>query len=425
MQLAGLLVFEGPAPTLDEVRAAVAARLHLLPRFRQRLDFVPLGLGRPAWVDADPFDVTEHIGHAVRPAPGGEDAIKTHVDALSEQPLDKTRPLWRMQLVEGLSDGRFALGLVLHHCMVDGLAIMNIFGTLLSPDPNAADPIAEPWTPSPAPSTGERLLAGTADAIRTPGRLIQGVTGSAPSRVRRLVGLATALGNAPRAPMNGGRATRRRSTQWLEFDLDDIKAVRRACDTTVNNVVLAAVAGGLRRYAERTGEGVADLHAFVPVNVRADADTGDLGNHISMTYPRLPVSEADPLSRVAAAAAEVERLKRTDQAGAVGDLIAFSGLIPPALAARVNRTMYFAGGLFNLTITNVPGPPIPLYFAGRRLTALGGAAPLTAQHALTIAFLSYDGRVFVSITADPARVPDSASFAADLDASFAELIALG
>ncbi|WP_183095768.1 wax ester/triacylglycerol synthase domain-containing protein [Nocardioides stalactiti] len=396
MQLAGMLVFDGPAPSYDDFRAAVCERLVPLPRFTQRLRQAPFGLTRPSWVDDDAFDLGYHVSRVALPGAGGDDEIAAHIDQLTSAPLDLQRPLWEVGLVEGV-EGGFGVSLKVHHCMVDGLSIIDIFTALLAPDSALPDAPPAPRTapaPRPAPPT---------------------------SPVKRLQGVAGLLGQAPASILNGGDSGPTRRTAYVTVPLDHVHAVRRAHGTTVNNVVLAVVAGGLRRYLERHDALVDKLHAFVPVNQRAASARGGLGNQIGMTYPALPVGEPDPNDRLAAVVAEVTRCQETRQAAGTGALMTTLGLAPAPLAATLNRLVQLKGGMFNLTVTNVPGPPVEVHLLGRPLRLILGSTPLTAQHALTVAVLSYAGSLTFMVTTDPRRLPDGDQIADDLRAELETL----
>ena len=406
MQLAGMLLFRGEAPDFGEFRDAVAERLLGLPRFQQRLAGSVFGLRRPKWTDDDAFALDYHVSRVALPAPGGRVEDAALIDQLTSSPLDLRRPLWEVGLVEGL-EGGFAISLKVHHCMVDGLSIIDIFTALLAPDselptPAAAARAATPAQPTPA-------IAGL------PAKVVR-------SSVSGLLSAARLVGQAPASPFNTGRSGPTRRTDYVTVPLDDIHRVRHAYGTTVNNAVLAVVAGGLRRYLERHDVDTDTMHAFVPVNRRADGARGSLGNQIAMTYPALPVGEPDRDLRVRKVIDAVRQTAESGQAAATSSLVSLLGLAPAPIAGTLNRVMQFHSGLFNLTVTNVPGPPVPVHFLGRQLELIVGSTPLTRQHAVTIAVLSYNGTLTFMVTSDPSRIPDGTSLAADLEAELAELV---
>lgn len=399
MQLAGMLIFRGSPPTYAEFRDAVAARLLDLPRFKERLALAPLGLTRPRWVEDTAFDLDYHLSRVALPEPGGHDEITSHIDQLTAAPLDMKRPLWEIGLVEGTEDG-FAISLKVHHCMVDGLSIIDIFTALLGPD-----------TPVPA------AVAGAAKASATRRAATNGGTGL----LNRMRGASALVGQAPGSPFNRGASGPTRRTAYTTVPMSDIHLIRGPYAATVNNVVLAVVAGALRRYLMRQGNMVDKLHAFVPVNRRSEDNRGKLGNQIAMTYPALPVGEADAETRLVKVVEAVKTAAKHGQAGTTAWLMDTLGLAPAPLARSLNRLVQFNSGMFNLTITNVPGPPMPAFFLGRQLDTILGSTPLTRRHALTVAVLSYNGALTFSVTTDPRRVPDGDDLVADIEHELAAL----
>jgi WS/DGAT/MGAT family acyltransferase len=402
MQLAGMLLFRGEAPEFTDFRAAVADRLLSLPRFQQRLAGSTFGLRRPRWVDDSAFALDYHVSHVALPAPGGPTEVAAHIDQLTSSPLDLRRPMWEVELVEGLAGG-FGVSLKVHHCMVDGLSIIDIFTALLAPGSELPPPPAALPLPAKVPLVSSSVK-----------RVVAPVTG--------LLGAAGLVGQAPASPFNAGRSGPTRKTSYVTVPLDDVHRVRHAHGTTVNNAVLAIVAGGLRRYLERHEVVIDTMHAFVPVNRRADGARGALGNQIAMTYPALPVGEPDPDLRVRKVIEAVRQTAESGQAAITSSLVSLLGLAPAPIAGTLNRAMQFHSGLFNLTVTNVPGPPVPVYFLGRPLDLIVGSTPLTRQHAVTIAVLSYNGTLTFMVTTDPSRVPDGTSLAGDLEAELAEMV---
>jgi WS/DGAT/MGAT family acyltransferase len=420
MQLAGLLAFHGEAPDFAEFQRVIGERVRGLPHFTQRLSGGRsgsfLGLARPRWVDDSAFELSYHVTRTALPAPGGQAEIEAHIENLTAAPLDVRRPLWEIGLVEGLAltgrDDRespravtpaFAISLKIHHCLVDGLSIMDVFTAILGPDsdlPRAPVKSAN-RLPAPLAAPGLRKL------IARP--------------MSSLAGAAAMVGQAPASIFNAGRPGPTRSVSFITVPLADVQEIRRGYDTTVNNIVLAIVSGGLRRYLLRHDALVDTLHAFVPVNARADGARGALGNQIAMTYPVLPVGEAQPDVRVGKVIDSVRRTAASGQAALTSSMVAVLGLAPTPVAAALNRAMQFRAGLFNVTVTNVPGPPEPLHFLGRELQLIVGSTPLTRRHALTVAVLSYNGTFTFMVTSDPHRLPDGKDIAADLQEEFVEL----
>ncbi|TSE01135.1 wax ester/triacylglycerol synthase family O-acyltransferase [Skermania sp. ID1734] len=410
MQLAGVLIFDGPAPSFAEFREAISRCLPALPHFRHRLHHTAFGVLRPAWVDDDAFDLDYHLHRVSLPSPGGHAEITGLIDHMSADPLDLQRPLWEMTLVEGLADGGFAVALKVHHCMVDGLSIMDIFATLCSPEPARALPQPQPWAPCPPKKWWQ----------------ISGVNPQLPKADWEVIGRLRRIGRlirqAPDTPFNSEVCGPTRRTEYVTVPLRDIHDIRHAYGATVNTIVLAVVTGAMRRYLSRHGELVDHLHAFVPVNRRPEHARGTHGNQIAMTYPGLPVGESDPHARIGKVAEAVKRATTTSQADDTAALLELGRYAPQPLAALMNRALQFNAGMFNLTVTNVPGPPVAVYFLGRPLRLILGSTPLTRKHALTIAVVSYNGALTFSVTTDPRRLPDGTDIVADIRA---ELDVLG
>lgn len=413
MQLAGMLVFEGVAPSYDEFRAAAAERVLDLPRFQQRLHTSRLGLGRPAWVDDPAFDLDYHLSHVALPAPGEHTQIAGHVDQLTSTPLDLCRPLWELGLVDGVRTESgapgFAISLKVHHCMVDGLSIVDIMTALVDPLPAPAALPTKPGKP------GKPALPASPAAPVAPT--------SAADRRRRLAEALPPVGKAPRSMLNEGRPGPTRRTGFATVPLADLLAVRRATDVTLNTVVLTVVAEALHRYLTRHDESADVLHAFVPVNRRASGDRGKLGNQIAMTYPGLavgPMPLTERLERVRDAATAAIR---GGQPATTATMMSALGYAPAPIAGMLNRFVQFRAAMFNLTVTNVPGPPMAVHFLGRRLDVILGSTPLTQRHALTVAVLSYAGALTFSVTTDPRRLPDGADIVDDIRDSLQALVA--
>lgn len=427
-----IYVFEGPAPTQVEFRETVEQRLLGAPRFRQRIARVPFNLGRPAWVDDESFELDYHLRRTALPAPGGEAELRALSNRLLQQQLDLRRPLWEMWLVEGIADDRFAVIHRVHHCMVDGVSTQDISGMMFSPTPEEERPPVDSWSPEGTPTQAELLVSGLADlavhsrrtvsdllrASRTPSILADGVL----EGVRTLGTLTGFSGAVPETLINRPGGARRR-TDWVRLPLEDLRITKNAYETTLNNVVLAASAGALRRYFERQGEPLPEgMRAMVPVSVRLDPEKGALGNQVSAIYPVLPIAHADPGERVAAVTAEVDRL-RGSQGVAMERLMNLGGFAPPTIMEQVQRLLLLNPGAHNMVISNVPGPSTPLYLRGRRLLEVLPCGATMPRHGLNMVMISYCGTLFCAVGSDPDAVPDAAGFATDLSESFAELLA--
>ncbi|MFL5273899.1 MAG: WS/DGAT/MGAT family O-acyltransferase [Anaeromyxobacteraceae bacterium] len=415
MHVGAVMVYEGRAPSYAELLASIAARLDRVPRYRQRLAFVPFGTGRPVWVDAADLDLEYHVRHTALPPPGGEEPLRKLAGRLFAQRLDRGKPLWELWLIEGLGEGRFAVLSKTHHCMVDGLSGVDLATVLHDATPErSAPPAAPPWMPRPAPG-GPALLAAavrdqlthplelTRDALRpeTPGRkMLRELVGG----VKPLLHISQ-LGPAPESSLNQPIGPHRR-WETLSLDLAAVKRVRAALGGKVNDVILAAVAGALRTLLQARGETPAgDLRAFVPVSVRRPEDRGTYGNQVAAVFCPLPVGEPDPVARLRRVSAAMDDVKERRQAVGALALTHLREFAPPTLAAQAAR---LAGSTrwFNVVVTNVPGPQEPMYLLGRRLLACYPVVPLARFQTIGIALLSYCGAIDVGLLGDADRARD-------------------
>lgn len=427
----------GPLPhpdggiDIDRIRVYVASRLHLIPRYRQRLAPVPLGT-RLVWVDDDHFNIQYHVRHTSLPRPGDERQLKRLVARIVSQQLDRAKPLWEMWIVEGLADGRFALVAKTHHCMIDGVSGADLMAVLMSPSPDGTIAPAPTWIPRPAPSRYalfrdewlRRFSEPLAVLRETPCAL------SAPATVvaRALDGmraLAETLGSSMHAasatPFNRPIGPHRRF-DWTLMELAAVKRVKDRLGGTVNDVVLATVAGALRRFLERRRINVdlLDIRANVPVSLRTAAEHGTLGNRIALWMTELPVAERDPLRRLVAVRATTTRLKESKLAMGAEVLAAVSEFTSSTLLALAVQ-LATRSRPFNLVVTNVPGPQIPLYLLGAPLRECYPMVNLLANQGLGVALFSYAGRLCWGCIADWDLVPDLHDFVGDIQESFAEL----
>jgi WS/DGAT/MGAT family acyltransferase len=435
MAIGAVLVFDGSAPSEDEFLALVRSRLHLLPRLRQRLLVPPLGLGTPFWVDDETFDVRRHVGCATLPAPGTDEELRALAAARLAPALDRAKPLWELTLVDGLGDERFAIVWKTHHAMADGISALDIGMLLFDAEPDAPPPAeAEPWRPHRSPS-GAGLVGHAATGIlATLRRLTRWLTRAAgdPADASRragdgLAGLWEVTWNlvrpAPKVSINPPGVGPRRDFAWSTFDLAEFKRIKNALGGTVNDVSLAVAAGALRAYLDEPGE--MELKALVPVSIRTVDEHGELGNKLTAMRGPLPVGLADPVERLRVISTAMDDLKASKQplgAEAIWGLNDwFRDFAPPVLLAPT-AAINFSTRLFNLLVTNFPGPQIPFYALGRELTAIHPVGFLARRHGLAIAILSYNGRVSFGLLADPDSVPEVERLAAHLvEAAVAEL----
>ena len=433
MAVGGALVFEGgPGLTYEAVRERLQARLHLIPRYRQKLLEAPLRLAGPEWVDDEDFDLDWHLDHATLPTPDG---LADYVGRVMSHKLDRARPLWELHVVDGLADGQVGLVTKMHHALVDGVAAVDVGTVLLDPSPEPLDipPPDEPWSPRPYdPGAHIARLAATPfmrtqqfalDAAR---RALETSPRTAADELRRttdlLLELARQREQAPMTPLNEPLGPNRRYA-IVRTDLAAVKAAGKATGGTVNDVLVAAVAGMLRRYLpELGGSAGQEPVALVPVSLRKEDERGELGNRISMVFVDLPTDVADPRRRVSRVSAETRALKGSAAVRAGGFLVGATGWVPPAVSSVLVRAM---GGVraHNLVISNLPGPQQPFYLNGARLLWASPVVPINpANQRLTVGILSYDGGVAFGLLADRDLDPPVTAAATALEAALDELL---
>ncbi len=436
MHVAGCMVFRGSAPDYEDLVAEIEGRLHLVPRYRQRLAMVPLNQGRPVWVDDPHFNISYHVRHTALPRPGGDEELKRLAGRVFSQALDRRRPLWELWLVEGLADDRFAILSKTHHALVDGISGVDIATILFdsSPDPMPVAPPDHEWVPRPLPTDAQLLADALLERATVPGEIARGfravwrgprhVAGRAVHAISGVGAMAwSGLNAAPPSPFNVRIGPHRRFT-WVRSDLSEFKAIKNALGGTVNDVVLATVAGALGRYMRLHGYGTDDLvlKAMVPVSVRADVERGALGNQVAAMWAPLPVGVLDPVQRLLEISHAMEDLKGSGQAVGAQVLTEVSGFAPPTILAQAAR-LQARQRLFNLVVTNVPGPQMPLYMLGRELDGLFPMVPLTENTALGIAIMSYNGQLNFGLLADYDGLSDVEVLAEELRLTIDELAA--
>lgn len=441
MSIGGVMVFDPlpdrRTPTVEEVCAGLASRLEQLPRYSQRLSSLRTGgFAWPRWVNDERFDVRDHVRHIALPTPGESSELCEWVGDFYSHRLDRTRPLWEMALIEGLEDGRWALAHKTHHCLVDGVGSVDVAHLLLDAEPDAHEcrlvaPAAEfdgsilhgllPRPPQPmaqATHAGAQAARAGLHAALHPHEAL--------GRSRSLAGLMVRdeLIAAPHSSLNVPIGSSRRFA-LVDVPLAELKAVRSELGGSVNDVVLAACTTGLRKLLLERGEQppACGLRAMVPVSLRNAAAHLALGNRVSSLFVELPVAEPVAHARYRQIAAATARLKRTRAAVGASTVLDLAALAPPVLHAFLARSLY-ATRLFNVTITNVPGPQIPLYALGARLREVYPVVPLAADHAVGIAAFSYDGLVSFGVIADSESTPDIAILAYGIAEGVEELRAL-
>jgi diacylglycerol O-acyltransferase / wax synthase len=427
MHVASTTTFEGPAPEYDEFVDHVLSRLHLVPRFRQRLRFIPFGQGRPVWVDDPHFNIGYHLRHTALPSPGSDEQLRTLAARLFSQRLDRSKPLWEMWLIDGLKGNRFAIFGKSHHALVDGVSGVDISTVLYDLAPDAA-PVAPPeeWVPAPEPTDSQLLAQALIERATSPAELMRGARAlmrrprqalATAEEALEAVGAFTSKGvAAPSSPFNVEIGPYRRFA-WVQGNLDRFKAVKNKLGGTVNDVVLAAVTGALGRYLRGRGHSTTglELRAMVPISVRADEEHGALGNRVSAMMAPLPVWCEDPAERMRIVTETMGDLKRSRQAHGADVLTALSDFAPPTIvgqAARLQARQRF----FNLVVTNVPGPQFPLYLLGREMLEIYPMVPLAHRQAVCVGIMSYNGQVNFGLTGDFDAMPGLDSLAEDLEA---------
>jgi diacylglycerol O-acyltransferase len=432
MHVASTSIFEGPAPSLEEYREHLASRLHLVPRFRQKLRFVPYGQGRPVWVDDPQLNLDYHVRHTALPEPGSEEQLRTLAARIFSQRLDRSKPVWEMWLVDGVEGGRFAVIGKSHHCLIDGVSGVDISTVLydLDEDPEPV-PRPDPWIPNPEPSDAQLLADALLERATSPAEMIRGVRALArgPRQALRAAGegilaagsFAKASFDAPASPFNLEIGPYRRFAT-VQTELAELKRIKDVAGGTVNDVVLAVVSGALGSYMRARGHSTdgLELRAMVPISVRTADQHGQLGNQVSSMMAPLPVGVEDPLERLHAVSEAMGDLKSSKQAVGATMLTNLSDFAPPTIvgqAARLQSRQRF----FNMVVTNVPGPQFPLFLLGRKLLHTFPMVPLARNQAVCFGIMSYDGNVDFGLIGDYDAIPDLDDLAADLEAAITEL----
>jgi WS/DGAT/MGAT family acyltransferase len=435
MHIGGVLIFDGPPPAFPDFLDHIRSRLHLVPRYRQKLSTPPLETGRPLWVDDPSFNLEYHVRHAALPPPGNEDQLFQLTARVHSQQLDRARPLWETWLVEGLEGDRFALISKTHHSLVDGVSGVDLATVLFDLEKTPAAPATdlEPWQPKPEPTAAELVLAGARGMVNTVSELMMRAVNAATRPASSfgivrdaLEGLGeiiwAGLNPAPQTPLNVEIGPHRRFTV-VRQQLSDYKEVKNALGGTVNDVVLTVVAGALARWLRARGvrtEGL-EMRALVPVSVRTKDERGTLGNRLTVMRGPLPVYIEHPVARLRFVKEAMDGLKESKQAVGAATMAAVTNLAPPTVLAQASR-LNFSTRLFNLIVTNIPGPQMPLYVLGAELEDLFPIAFLPKGHGLAIAIMSYNGRLEYGLLADYDALGDVDVIARGIDQALDELL---
>ena len=436
MHVAATMIFDGPPPDFEEFKEHLRSRLHLVPRFRQKLRSVPLDQGRPVWVDDPHLNLDYHVRHTALPAPGDEEQLRTFAARAFSQRLDRSKPLWEMWVVDGLSDDRFAIVTKSHHCLVDGVSGVDITTVLFDAEPEPGPPAEEPpsWIPRPEPSSLELLSSAITERVTVPAELVRGVRSIARRPLQALAAVRDALGatssiagkglSAPDTALNVEIGPHRRFA-WVRADLADLKRIKDVYGGTVNDVVLTVVAGALGRHLRSLGhetDGLV-LKAMVPVSVRTAEQQGNLGNQVTAMMASLPVGCEDPIERLGIVRRSMGNLKQSKQAVGANLIAEMTDFAPPTIvsqAARLQSRQRF----FNLVVTNVPGPQFPLYVLGRKLRDIFPMVPLAKRQAVCVGIMSYDGGINFGLIGDYEAMPALGGLAIDLSDELESLAAL-
>jgi WS/DGAT/MGAT family acyltransferase len=439
MAIAAVIVVEGgPGVSYEGLCRRIEERIHLMPRYRQRLDNPIPGITNPVWVDDQDFDIRWHVRLARLPAPGDNDRLADYVAQESSRLMDRSRPLWEIHLVEGLEGGRVAIIPKVHHALVDGLALLGVGMILLDagPQPVPVEPPPERWKPQPnhlrahlARIALTPVALGTRVALDSADRLLDATPQTVAQDLRKataLVGeLARVRPRAPRLPINRPISANR-GYALTTTSLADLKAAAKAAGGTVNDAILAAVTGMLVGYLADAGVKPRSLErepvALVPVSVRQPGEDA-VGNRVSVVFVDLPLRATTPARRIRLVHERMARIKRSAQVSAGALMLDMTGFAPPLLSALVSRAGV-GGGAFNLVVSNVPGPQFPFYVDGSRVLAVHPAVPLNpADQGLNVGVVSYDGRVCFGLVADRDLDPPISQARLALDRALAELVA--
>jgi diacylglycerol O-acyltransferase len=419
MHVGGLTIFEGPPPSMQEFLEQIRQRLHLVPRYRQKLAHTALDSGRPVWIDDPTFNVEYHVRHAALPAPGDWEQLRQLTARIFSQQLDRSKALWETWLVEGLQENRFALISKTHHSLIDGIAGVDLATVLfdLTPVPAVVAHSGRAWDPRPEPGTAELLAAGLRGAVRAGLEVTTAAIEAAAHPERALDRLREAaegigeivwagLNPAPATPLNVEIGAHRRFV-GVPSRLEDFRLVKNVFGGTVNDVVLSVVTGALRTWLISRGvrsEGL-ELRALVPVSTRTTQQRHELGNRIVVMRGPLPVYVSDPVARLGLVKQSMDGLKESKQALGAEVIAGAQNFAPPTILAQASR-LNFSTRLFNLIVTNVPGPQFPLYLLGRELQQAFPVAFLPRNHGLAVAIISYNGQMNFGLLGDYDALPD-------------------
>jgi diacylglycerol O-acyltransferase len=440
MHIGGVSIFEGPPPPFEQLRAMVEGKLGLVPRYRQKVRFVPLAAGPPIWVDDPHFSLDYHLRHTAIPEPGGELELRQMAARVFSGALDRNKPLWELWMVEGMRDGRWALLSKVHHCMVDGVAATDLMSVMFSDETASRDePAGGParsWTPQPEPTGIDVLLrtlvrraspAGQIETIKQALRAPRETLRSIAEVARAAAAAGPSLRPVASSSLTGPIGPHRRWS-WAEVRLADVKAVRSGLGGTVNDVVLTLITNGFRTLLESRGEAIEGdrvVRTMVPVSVRRRGEKGVYNNRVSAVFARLPVGLDDPVRRLAQIRAEMDGVKQSKQAVAGDVLSSLSGFAPPLLLALGSRLVTVSPRLnMHTATTNVPGPQQPVQTLGRKMLQSYPFVPVVGSIRIVVAIFSYDGGLYFGVTGDYDGAPDIDKLTTGIERGMDDLLEL-
>ena len=436
LAISSIAVFEGPAPSLEELTVALGSRLPLVPRYRQKVRQVPLDLGAPVWVDDPDFDITFHVRRTALPRPGGDRELAALMGRVMSQRLDRNRPLWEYWMVEGLEGDRWAMISKVHHCLVDGVSGTDLYRVLLDTSPEPAPPPPDVWRPEPEPSTLTLAALAARDLGRLPwdtGRAVLGVLRdpaalgrTARTAVRGAAALSAGLLPAPASSLVGPLSAHRRFA-FARTSVADISTVRHALGGTFNDVVMAAITSGFRSLLRERGEQPTAhvVRTMVPVNLRAPGEESIRDNRVAMLLAELPVHVADPVERLAAVRAHLAELKAEHEADAGAVILRIAGHEPyPVIAPGMRLTWHLPQRNIITVTTNVPGPQQRIYGLGRPVVEIIPYVPIASRVRIGVSIFSYDGKVTFGVTGDYDAAADVWTLARGIEGGMGQLIAV-
>jgi diacylglycerol O-acyltransferase len=429
MHIGAVSIFAGPPPPFDDLRAMVAGKLGLVPRYRQKVRSVPLAVGPPVWIDDPHFSLDYHLRHTAVPKPGGEQQLRQMAARIFSQHLDRNKPLWELWAVEGLQGKRWALLSKVHHCMVDGVAATDLMSVMFSDATAAGDGgggatgsagarggagrlAVREWAPAPEPTGPEVLVrtlarraspAGQLEALRRMAAAPRETLRSVAEMARATTAASTSMRPVGASSLTGPIGPHRRWS-WAEVRLADVKTVRAELGGTVNDVVLTLITNGFRELLDGRGEDLPEnrvVRTMVPVSVRRKGERGVYDNRVSAVFASLPVGLDDPAVRLRSIRLEMDGIKESKQAVAGDVLTSMSGFAPPLLLALGSRLVTLSPRLnMHTATTNVPGPQQPVQTLGRRMLQSFPFVPVVGSIRIVVAIFSYDGGLFFGVTGD-------------------------